>query len=248
MKIKQLIPLALVAGLLLGAGQPASDPVDELIAQNLEARGGLEKIRAVNTMIMTGTIDMDMGGQEMSMMVTIYKKRPGKMRTEVTIPSMGMEVVNGFDGEVAWMDNPMQGGVQKMPEGQVEQVRNQANLDGVFVDYKAHGVHIEYAGEGEVRGRAVHKLKVVRADSSESIVYLDAETHLEAKIESKAVNPQNGQEVMSETFLSDYRDVDGLKVAFSVEVSAGGLKQHLTFTEIKVNAEAEDGLFAYPGE
>ena len=147
MKMYWIAPFLLAAGLVLGAGSligqvptPSQGIEDELIAKNLEARGGLEKLKAVNTMMMTGTIDMEMGGQEMSMAVTIYKKRPDKMRSEVTIPSMGVEVINGFDGEVAWMDNPMAGGVQKMPEAQARLAHNQANMDGVFVDYKETGV------------------------------------------------------------------------------------------------------------
>ena len=71
-------------GLLLTAAfaaPAAAQTVDELIAKSLEARGGLDKLKAVHSIRMTGR--MSVGADDLAMVVEM--KRPASFRADITV-------------------------------------------------------------------------------------------------------------------------------------------------------------------
>ncbi len=224
---------------------PAMTMEQELVAKHLEANGGMAALQAIESVHMVGEVYMPAAGMNMPMTITV--KRPAMMRVDVKVPAMNMEVINAFDGETAWADNPMQGGLQKLPADQVVRFREQADIDGILVNHEAKGYSVEYVGEAEIKGTPTQKLKVLRPDSSEIFVYLDAETFLQVKTESEAPNPMTGAMAKVETFMSDFRVVNGVPMPHSMEVMMDGQAfQTITFTEITVNGEIDDAIFVYP--
>ena len=112
--------------------------VDELINKNIEATGGLEKIKSVNSMEIVGNVLV----QGMEIPFTMVQKRPGKMKMEAMV--MGMTMTQGFaDGE-GWAINPMTGGTEPepMPEVEAKSFELQADMDGPLVDYKEKGAYV----------------------------------------------------------------------------------------------------------
>ena len=195
MKNSATLMLLVMLGLLLGACKSAEMASDsggsstaattmeqELIAKSIEAQGGLANMQAVNTLQTTGEVYMPAVG--MTMPLTIYQKRPALMRAEVNVAAMNVEVVSGYDGETVWSDNPLQGGLQKLSGQQARNTKEQADIDGLLVDHEAKGYMVEYVGEEVVREANTKKLKVIRPDSSELFVYLDAETFMQVKTDA----------------------------------------------------------------
>ena len=82
---------------------PRPRTVDEIVAKNLAARGGLDKLRGLQTMKMTGTINV----QGMDMPLTVMTKRPNLLFQEMTM--QGQRMVSAFDGAKVWAINPMLG-------------------------------------------------------------------------------------------------------------------------------------------
>ncbi len=217
----------------------------ELVAKHIEATGGLSAIQAIESVVMAGELYMPAAG--MNMPITLTVKRPSNMHVHVKVPAMNMEVTNGFDGETAWEDNPMQGGLRKLDDDQVARFKEQADLDGILVDHEAKGYSVEYAGDADIKGTATKKLKVLRPDSSEIFIYLNAETFVQVKTESEAPNPMTGGTAKVETFMSDYRPVNGVQMPFGLEVVMDGQTfQTITFTQITANGEIDDTIFMYP--
>lgn len=253
MKLLNTLLLSAVACLLLGACKSAQPTANEalsreeaLIRQHIEALGGLDALRAVETIRLTGESRMPTVG--MTLPLTVYQKRPEMMRIRVEVPGMGAEVINAYDGETAWESNPMQGGIRKVTGEQARTFKEQADIDGMLVDHVAKGYVVTYAGEAEVRGTPAHRLRVVRADSSETYIFLDAASHLAVKTEATGTNPMTGGTVKIETFLGDYRDVEGIMIAHDMEVQMDGdFFQRITIEEVEVNAELDDEMFMYPG-
>ena len=85
--------------------------------------------------------------------MTILTKRPNRFRQESEF--QGQKIVVGFDGTKAWMINPMMGqnGPQPIEGARLDMVKQQADLDGPLVDYKAKGTTIEVLGLETVDGR-----------------------------------------------------------------------------------------------
>ncbi len=253
MKTSTTLTLFVLGCMLLGACKSSESAMEsavpmsveqELIESHIAALGGLEVIRSVESMQLTGEVEMPSVG--MTMPMTITNKRPSKLHVRVEVPAMGAEVINAYDGETAWEINP-QGVTQKMAGEQARDLKELADMDGFLVDYEAKGYAVHYVGEEEVNGSNTKKLRVMRPDSSEMFVFLDAESFLQVKIEAEGTNPMTGARAKKETFLMDYRDVDGMMIPFEMKVLMDGqVFQNITIKEVKTNVEVDDTIFMYP--
>jgi len=248
MKKHYLLSSILAFALLLGGCK--SSKVEKTIEQDLvdksiEAQGGLEALKAIQSLKLTGSVSL-MG---MDMGIIMYQKRPNKLRMEVDVSAMGVEIVNGYDGETGWSINPMVGsGAQTVSGEEARGLALQADMDGLLVGYEVKGISIEYIGEEEVRGTTANKLKLVMADSTEMFMYLDAESNLIIKQENEGTNPTTGGKVTQHSYMKDYRDVNGVLMPYGLEVvfGEGELTQDITFTTIEVNVDIDDSLFVKP--
>ena len=239
--IRKTFAWLLVAGLAGAAVQ--AQTADEIIAKNIEARGGKDKIKAVQSLRMTGKIAM---GQGMEAPISLEVARPNKLRMEFTM--QGMTGVQAYDGKTGWSVMPFLG--KKDPEPMsaedVKQTEDQADLDGVLVDYKEKGHQIEYAGKEDVEGTPAHKLKVTKKNGDVVNVYIDAESYMNIK-EAGKVNVR-GQEMENEVLFGDFKPVEGVIFPFSLEQKPKGAPTGtvITITKIEVNPTLEASRFAMP--
>ncbi len=218
--------------------------VADLVAKHIKARGGEDKINAVQTVKMTGNVE----ASGMNIEMTNYIKRPDKVRSHLVIKSMNMEINQGFDGTMGWMQYPGQD-LQLMPKEMANSVKDQANIGGILMDYEENGITLEYLGEASVNESPAHKIKIVRPDQPEAVIYLDAASHMEVKIDGEGMNPQTGQSIETETFLSDFRLVDGIQMAHVIEVKMDGTTlQKIVLDKIEVNLEIDSEVFVMPGK
>jgi outer membrane lipoprotein-sorting protein len=242
--------LAVVLGLgllLTTAAMAAEKTVDEIVAANLEAKGGEAAWMALQSGRMTGT--MRMGGSAagaIEMPFTVEFKKPDKIRLEFTM--QGMTAVQAFDGTTGWAILPFMGKTEpeKMAEDQVKQLKDQADFEGVLVNYKEKGHTVELLGTEEVDGTPAYKLKVTKANGDVDILYLDQEYFVEFKTES--TREVQGNEVTVSTVLGDYKDVDGLLFPHSMEMSFDGseAQQVITIESIELGIDLPDERFAMP--
>jgi outer membrane lipoprotein-sorting protein len=232
----------LILGALLGASAWAQT-ADELIEKNIQAKGGREKLKAMNTLRMTGKMTM---GQGMEAPFTMEMARPNKMRVEFTI--QGMTGIQAYDGQKGWLLMPFMGkkDPEEMPADQVKVMQEQADFDGVLVDYKEKGHQVEYLGKDQMEGTPVHKLKVTKKSGDVNTIYLDAETFLELKVAGKT--KMGDREIEGETMLGDYKEVGGVVMAHSIEQKAVGMPAGMVMTieKVEVNPDLSADRFAMP--
>ncbi len=214
---------------------------DDIVARNLKAKGGLEKLQAASSAKMTGRISAQ--GNEMPLQV--WSKRPNLFRREVEV--QGQKMIQASDGKIVWMVNPMMGSsaAQQVPPEQARMMQADADFDGVFVDYKKRGTAIELVGSEKLEGKDVYHLKVTPKDSEPQDYYLDATSGLEVKV-TRSVE-QGGMKMRVETTLGDYKDVDGMMVPFSTRQSLNGTPiAQVTIEKVEFNAPIDDAIFRMP--
>lgn len=221
--------------------QAQDESLEEILEGHFEAVGQ-ENLGDVKSMTMKGKM-MVMG---MEFPMEIQQKRPHYYRTVATF--QGMEMTSGYDGEVAWSVNPMQGGGKpvKLPEEQAKRTEDQANMDGLLYDYEEKGYSLELMGEEEVEGTDTYKLKLTKDDDSEVFIFLDIDSYI--IIKTTAVMDMMGQTIEAETFFSNYKMIDGVAIAHSIESKAGEQNVVMQFDKIEFNVELDDELFAMPSE
>ncbi len=227
----------------LSAGLASAMSLEQIIAKNLEARGGKDKILAMTSAVITGKVHMP-NGMEAPLM---WKwKSPNKLRSEVTI--QGMTLVQAYDGKKAWMIAPFTGktDAEEMPAEQAKRMEEQADFQGPFIDGEAKGYKIELVGKETIEGTEAYKIKVTNKFDEVTYQYLDTEYFLTFKEEGKRT--MRGQELEFESSVGDYKEIDGLVFPFSFESKVKGSEQgqSITFDTIKLNVEVDDSEFAMP--
>ncbi|HET7294774.1 MAG TPA: hypothetical protein VFM88_20290 [Vicinamibacteria bacterium] len=230
--------------LLAAQAAPTLPSVDELLARNLASRGGAERLASVRSMRLTGTMTVG-PGQEAP--VTIEMKRPNKVRLEFRV--QGMTGVQAFDGTVAWQLPPYaaRDAAQRLPEDETAAVRTQSDFDGPLVGWREKGLDVKVVARETLADAAAWHLGIAFPDGSSKEVWLDAESCLERKSETR--RRVAGETVVGESLVSDYRDVEGLVLAHAFEngPKGGRERQKLVITEVELNPQLDDARFSMPG-
>ena len=235
---KALPGLLLTAAL---AAPAAAQTVDELIAKSLEARGGLDKLKAVHSVRMTGR--MSMGPMELPMVIEM--KRPASFRADVTV--QGTLAVQAYDGTTGWGVSPMgTGQPEPMPADAAKGMADQADMDGPLVDYKAKGNQVELVGKETAEGSDAYKLKVTKKNGDVEYHFLDAKSYLPVRVEAKRM--VRGTEIEGVSTIGDYRDSGGVLWPYSIQNAAKGRpeKQTITVEKVEVNPTIDDARFKMP--
>ena len=236
--------LICAAATLLLAVSASAQTADDLIAKNIQAHGGMDKIKSVNTMRFTGKIIV---GPGIEAPIVAEFKRPNNMRFEITV--QGLSAVQAYNGKTGWEINPFNGKKDPEPMGEddLKDVMEQADFDGPLVDYKQKGNKVEYAGKEPVEGTDAYKLKVTLKSGDVRYLYLDTDSYLEIREVSKRTIRGTEREI--ESNLGDYKPEGGVMMAHSIEEGAKGSaeKQKITIEKVEINPPIEDSRFAMPG-
>jgi outer membrane lipoprotein-sorting protein len=236
----------ILAGLALAAlvAVPASaQTLDEILAKNLKAKGGLDKLKAVTTLRMTGTMTV---GPGMEAPFVMEQKRPNLMRMEFTL--QGMTGIQAYDGKVGWQLMPFSGrkDAEPLPEDALKQIEEQADFDGPLVDYKAKGHTVELVGKEKLEGSDAYKLKLTLKNGDVRYIYLDADQFLEVRTEGKT--KIRGTDVEGESTIGDYKEVGGLMIPHAVESGQKGSpqKMKMTIQKVELGVSMDDARFKMP--
>src|SRR2546427_4723413 len=135
------ISAALFASALFA--QDKNEPtVDELVAKNIEAKGGATRTKNLQTLRATGKLLVPVQGQiELGYVQT--KKRPDEVRTEASL--QGMTQIEAYDSKEGWKISPFFGrkDPERMSADDVKALVEDAEIDGPLVDWKAKGGSVE---------------------------------------------------------------------------------------------------------
>ena len=234
--------LSMAVLLALASASPAQT-VDDVVRRYLDARGGIVKLRTVQSLRLTGSMELP----GVSAPFVLELKRPGKMRTEFTVE--GQKGIRAWDGRTAWEQLPLPGERPRpMSPEDAADARAQADVDfSPLVDAAAKGYTVELVGRDRLPGGDTWKLVVRGSDGSPRTMHLDARTHLVVQtLDRRTVD---GQEVEFVTEVTDYRSVGGLTFPHRIEVGPKGSpeRQRLVVRTVEVNPPLDDARFAMPG-
>jgi outer membrane lipoprotein-sorting protein len=217
----------------------------ELAAKNVAAKGGIDKLDAIQSLRMSGKLLLNGGTLEVG--YTMLVKRPNAIRYEVQL--QGLTRVQAYDGSEAWQINPFQG--RKDPEklsaddakGLAEDA---ADFIGSLVDYQAKGYKLDYLGTEDIDGTEAHKLRVTRPNGDVAYVYLDPDYFLEIRTVSRRIEHGIPNETITE--YGDYEKVDGVYLPFALESYEKGSIDHqkVQIEKAQVNVAPDKGAFAFP--
>ncbi len=228
--------------LLLPLSPASAQTVDEIIAKNIQAHGGLEKLKSVSTMRATGQFRMGM----FQAAFVQENKRPGKVRNEMTL--QGMTAIDAYDGKLGWRISPFEGrkDADPIPADDAKSLIEEADIDGQLADYKNKDHRAELMGHDSVEGTDCYKIKLTLSTGDVHYYYIDADSFLELKVETE--RNIRGTVQYGEVLYGDYEQVNGIYYPFAIESGAKGNPNHVKYTleKVELNVPLTDSLFTMP--
>ena len=226
-----LLGAALSAAPLLADDHELPSP-EEIVARYIEALGGEEAIRAHTSRTVKGAVEIPtMGASGPS---TVYAIAPDKMILKSEMPGFG-ENVQGYNGEIAWVDSAMQG-AQILEGEMLDQMKRQARF---YADLERADLFTQEttAGETDWNGQAAYQLDVVDVDGNETSQYFARETGLLIGAEGTQTTQMGPMEVV--IAIGDYKEFGGMLIATSTSTNivAAGMEfittiESVTFDDV----------------
>jgi hypothetical protein len=217
----------------------------ELAAKNVTAKGGSEKLQAIQSLRLSGKLLVNNGTLELA--YTLLVARPDAIRYEAQL--QGLTKVQAYDGKEAWQINPFQG--RKTPEKlSADDAKalgeDAADFVGPLVDYQAKGYKLDYLGTEDIDGTEAHKLRVTRPNGDVAYVYLDPDYFLEIRTVNRRIEHGIPNEIITD--YADYEKVNDVYLPFALESYEKGssARRKLQIDKAEANVTADKSLFEFP--
>jgi len=239
---RYLRSLPLFGALLIACSAPS--PVDEIVSSNLAARGGKERIQALQSFRATGTATAS-GGRVAK--VTYEIKRPGLFRLEFS--SQGTKSVFAHDGEIGWQVAPLQGLLEPQPttpETDQGFGADERDIEGPLVDWRNKGHLVVLVGREMLEGGEAFKLEVTLTDGSIRYDYIDAES--KQIVRSDLPRMIRGEDVVLVDIFADFREVGGLVFPHLIESHVKDRPEtiRIVIESIELGPDLDDARFQFP--
>ena len=234
MKVSKRLSISLL-GMLISAlsfGQSA----DEIINKHLEAIGGKENWKKVNSIRQEASLSIQ--GMEIPVIITTLNNKATKQ--EYT--AMGMSAYTIITSEGGWSFNPMQGQTEPeaINEEQLKYGKYQLDAQGELIDYKEKGHAVEKIENEDVDGISCFRLKINRKEGTSSIFCVDPTSYY--IVRNSSTISAGGQVVELITNLSNYQKLpEGIIVPFTMENSQ--IPAPLNISKVEVNGKIDEAIF-----
>lgn len=228
------------AAVVASAQTPAAlPPAQGIIDRHIEAVGGRAAIKAHNSVNMKGSITIPSNGMTGS--IEVFAARPNRTLAKTTLAGIG-DVMEGYDGKVAWSMSPMTGPMLATGE-ELAQKAFDASFDGalgVAARYDA----IRTLEKTTFEGRSVYKVALTRkAGGGDDIEFYDVETGLKAGGILERKNPMGTIAVTSS--LTKYTKFGDILHPTVMTQTVSGVQIVTTFTSIEYD-KVDPAVFDLP--
>lgn len=219
--------------------------LDAVLARFVDASGGVEAIRKVNSRVIKGTLSSAMFGEAKWEM---HAKAPDKRLTVTEIPGVG-KMIDGCDGQGVWSSNPMAGITDRRGE-EADRARRDAEF---YRDLRLKELYpgLALVAAGPQAGEATWQAEARTKEGSYDRFYFSRETGRLIRHEAEFAGPNGRTKTVSE--FSDFRPVDGLSIPHHIDLlisspATSDLKLEVQVTEVQQNVAIDDARFGKPAE
>ncbi|MGH7505583.1 MAG: hypothetical protein ACRELX_08015 [Longimicrobiales bacterium] len=238
-------PRALLAVLALGV-LPAVAPAQslpsaqQLVDRHVEAIGGREAVLAPQSMLSKGQFSIPTAG--LAGDLEIYQAQPNMSFTRVNISGLG-EIRTGYNGEIGWTINPMEG--PRVMEGmELAALKDEAGTESILRGPK-FVESMETVEQTSMNGEVCYKVKVVWKSGRESFDCYAVDSGLLIGMQLRNASPMGVIDVT--VLLSDYKEFGDVSMPTRMSQQMMGQEQVFTISSVEFNM-VDRGVFELPVE
>ncbi len=221
------------------------DDVEEIVARHIEARGGEEALRAIDSLMYLKGQYSEPGFAGFGD-ATMMLKRPWYKL--VGHPEKNPDYMEGYDGSAwEWFRDP--GLVVRTVGKASAAIRHYADVEGPWLDYQEKGHRVELGKPASIDGRPADRLLLTMRDGYSTEVFFDRETSLIVATRQTASIHAFGDAVTSESRMSDYREVFGVLIPHRITervIATGAELSSMQWGKIVANEDIPIEWFSPP--
>jgi hypothetical protein len=213
-----------------------------LLDRAVAAKGGLEKLRGLKTLVAHQNVTVQSAAQPASFDTVNYIGYPDRLRIETKLPG-GMNV-QACDGREVWVKD--QRGVRTEPDPVLRQVRNSLRRDviSLLVGAKSGSLTPRILPDVQnTEGRVDHVLELSAPDLNPVLLYVNPASGLVDKLTFVDEAPSRP---LVEEWFDDYRPIEGIQIPFKGTRRIGQQSVERRTTDVKVNVSLDPALFKRP--
>jgi hypothetical protein len=229
-----MLAFAVVAPFHAAAQDAALPSVDKLLERYVAASGGAA-VQKITSRSMTGSIDVPT--YSLSGTFEQYTKTPGRQVNISDLSGFG-KTIQCSDGKAGWAADPQQG-VREMSAAELALFQRGADLQSPL-HVRNHYKKMAVTGKSKVGDRDAYVVEARPPEGGFEKLYFDIHTGLLIRMERP---DQTGGSVVT---LDDFRDVDGVKVPFTIHQDSGQAEVLIRIHQVKHNLPIDDAKFAKP--
>jgi hypothetical protein len=226
----------------LPAAAQAPKPTGTQILDKNVAAGGGAAWQIVQSFTAKGTISVP--AQSISGTVDIFAKAPNKFAMKQSIKGVG-DSSSAFDGTIGWSKDAFSG-LRELKGAELAALKAQSTLALRPALWKTVYSSAALVGTVKVNGASAYKVKLTPKTGSPETQYFDVKTGLQVRSDQVVESPQG--KIPVESYLSDYRTVNGIKMPFKTRQLVGQAEIVIQLTEVKINAAPDESVFVKPKE
>jgi CubicO group peptidase (beta-lactamase class C family) len=227
-----------------GAESKPAITVEELQKKAVEALGGEANWRKITSRV--AEADLDLVHQGVQGKVTSWSKAPNKSASETTMTALGKQIANGweyFDG-TSGLEAFTFAPAEKYEGKRLDDVRL-ANDFYSALDWKTNYKKVEVTGTAKVAGEDAYVIAFEPKAGTNFKEYYSTTTFLLLKRDGLIASSTSPQQIPYSVLYSDYRVVDGIKLAFkTVNNNIGNGDIVMILKSVKHNVPVDDKIFA----
>ncbi len=223
--------LSVFGGVSPAKGQEAG----KILEQYVRAAGGGRALSKIQTLTIEGTFNTDDGK---SGTYTFDTKLPNRYYTELLLGDRNL--IEAYNGKSAWRRNAAgEIGTLVGPEGMQLEAAAQV-YNSRLVNPKKSKIALAFVGHAQVRGKDALQIELTTATGMKRQIFFDPQTHLIVKEAATAGG------IEEEILYDDYRTIDGVKLAFKIELHRGSDKYDIGVTRAAINGTIGERVFDFP--
>jgi outer membrane lipoprotein-sorting protein len=240
--------LAVAVVVLVSANAAWAQTAEEVIEKSIAALGGRAAHDKIKSRSMSGTITLGTPAGDIPGTIEITNARPNKARTlikaDLTSLGVGPLVIDQrFDGTSGYVLDSLQGN-REVTGNMLDNMRNQGFPHG-FLTYKELGITAKVQGKEKVGAGEAYVLVFEPTSGSTIRQLIDTQSFLPVRFVMKVTVPQMG-EIEQTTDLTDYKEVDGIKVPHKLIASSSLQSYTVQITRVEHNGPVDEKVFVKP--